>query len=65
MQWHSPVRPGDKISMKTTITDARNSKSKPGTGIVEMKHEMVNQNQETVFSISDAFMVYCRQESSG
>ena len=61
MQWHFPVRPGDKISMKTTITNARPSKSRPETGIVEMKHEMYNQNQEMVFSISDAFMVYCRQ----
>ncbi len=64
MQWHLPVRPGDKISMKTTITNTRISKSRPDSGIVEMKHALVNQNDEMVFSISDAFMVYCDQENA-
>ena len=64
MQWHLPVRPGDKITMKTMIINTRISRSRPDTGIVEMKHEMYNQKKEMVFSVSDAFMVYCRQEGA-
>ncbi len=61
MQWHSSVRPDDHIHMKTIITNTRISKSRPDTGIVEMKHELYNQKDELVFSISDAFLVYCEQ----
>ena len=40
----APVFAGDTISVRTTVTAARASKSRPDAGIVTFSHEAFNQN---------------------
>lgn len=57
LQWHAPIRPGDDIKSSFEITEARESNSRPGLGIVTSKNRMFNQNNETVFTLECAFLV--------
>ena len=57
LQWHAPIRPGDDIKSAFKITEARESKSRPGLGIVNSTNRMFNQNNETVFTLECAFLV--------
>lgn len=57
LQWHAPVRPGDAIKSSFTITEARQSKSRPELGIVNSSNRVFNQNNEIVFSLECAFLV--------
>jgi acyl dehydratase len=40
VRWPSPLRPGDKLWIRTTILEARRSKSKPDRGLVRTHGEM-------------------------
>lgn len=48
MRWTAPVRPGDTLTGRTTITDARPSQSTPGRGTVFTTNEVYNQDGELV-----------------
>lgn len=50
LQWHAPVRPDDILFSKFTVTGLRESKSRPGLGVVSNACETYNQNDETVFT---------------
>ena len=43
-----PVFQGDTINVKTTVLEARASKSRPESGVVEFFHESFNQDGELV-----------------
>lgn len=43
-----PVFHGDTIHARTTVLEARESKSRPKNGIVVLQHEAFNQNNELV-----------------
>ncbi len=43
-----PVFAGDTIHVETTVLEVRESKSRPGQGIVKMEHTGFNQNDEVV-----------------
>ncbi len=60
MKMLAPIRPGDVLSKKETVTAARHSKSRPGCGIVETYSEMFNQDGTLVFSVDCALLVRCR-----
>lgn len=51
LRWHKPVRPGDRLSVRVTISKAVASKSKPDRGIVTSLVEVYNQNTELVMSL--------------
>jgi len=51
IRWLAPVRAGDTISYRRTITAARASESKPGVGLVQSRWEAVNQRGETVMTM--------------
>jgi acyl dehydratase len=51
IRWLAPVRVGDTISYRRTITAARVSESKPGVGLVQSRWEAVNQRGETVMTM--------------
>ena len=52
----TPVRPGDRLSLRLEVAEARRSKSKPDTGIVTTRQSVLNQNQEIVLTM-DAKMI--------
>ena len=51
LRWLKPVRPGDALSLRATVTAARPSRSKPDQGIVRSLVEIVNQHGEVVMSL--------------
>lgn len=42
IRWFKPVRPGDTLSIYTTVVEARPSKSKPDRGVVVSETEAAN-----------------------
>ena len=61
VRWHKPVRPGDTLSVRATITQARRSSSKPDRGIVTTLVEVINQEKDTVMSWTGAGFYLCRE----
>lgn len=50
VRWLRPVRPGDRLTLRTTVLEARPSRSKPDRGVIFGLMEGVNQNGEVVAS---------------
>ena len=48
MKWLKPVRPGDSLSVRLTVLDKREPKSRPDMGFVQVRCEMLNQHGEVV-----------------
>jgi acyl dehydratase len=61
LRWKLPVRPGDELSIRVTVTEARRSSSKPDRGIVRSLIEVLNQKQEVVMSMSALNLLLCRE----
>ena len=51
IRWLKPVRPGDRLSAKVTVTDATPSRSKPDRGLVRHFCELSNQHGEIVMTM--------------
>lgn len=64
LRWFMPVRPGDVLSVRLTILDARRSRSKPDRGIVQGFVEVLNENGEIVASWKGVNIVLCRNAES-
>lgn len=64
-QWrmHKPVKHGDTVHMRSTVTDKRET-SKDDRGVVTFNREFVNQRNETVQSMTATFM-YRRRANAG
>jgi acyl dehydratase len=50
VRFPKPVFHGDTVRVRTTVLGKRTSKSRPGQGIVEFRHETINQRDEIVAS---------------
>lgn len=48
VRWLLPVRPGDVLSVRHEVLEARASQSKPDRGFVKFKFELLNQKGEVV-----------------
>jgi acyl dehydratase len=57
MKFINPSRPGDKLSIRHVTIEKRESKSRPGAGIVKSKTQLVNQNGEVVVEAIAAALV--------
>lgn len=57
MRMHKPVYAGDTLRCVTTVHGARVSSSKPDRGIVTYHSQMMNQDDEVVFSIKASTMM--------
>ncbi len=62
LRWHKPVRPGDRLSMRITITETKRSRSKPDRGLVRSQIEVLNQDHEVVMSMKALNFIACRPE---
>jgi acyl dehydratase len=58
----APVFAGDTIHVITEVTEARRSRSRPGTGIVTFEHRGLNQRDETVCIAVRAAMMRCQPD---
>jgi acyl dehydratase len=52
LRWVRPVRPGDSLSIRTTVRQARVSRSKPDRGLVHTGIEVLNQRGEVVLTMT-------------
>jgi len=64
LRWMRPVRPGDVLSIRVTILEARRSASKPDRGLVRSHVEVINQDRETVMSMKPINLMRCRDVSA-
>jgi acyl dehydratase len=48
VQWLRPIRPGDRLTLRLAVLEARPSKSRPEMGIVRIRYEMLNDHGECV-----------------
>jgi acyl dehydratase len=51
LRWLKPVRPGNSISLKVTVSKTNRSRSKPDRGIVHSYVEALNQDGEVVMTM--------------
>jgi acyl dehydratase len=64
LRWLRPVRPGDTLRVRATVTEARRSRSKPDRGIVRSFVEVLNQDGEVVMSLRPMNLMRCRDVRS-
>jgi acyl dehydratase len=57
-----PVRPGDVLRVRVTVTEARRSRSKPEQGVVHSFAEVLNQSGEVVMTLKPISLLRCRPE---
>jgi acyl dehydratase len=63
LRWFKPVRPGDTLTVYSTVSDVRNSRSKPDRAVVTTVTEVENQVGEVVMSMRGMSMVMRRPAS--
>jgi acyl dehydratase len=63
LRWPHPVRPGDTLRVRATVTEARRSASKPDRGIMKTAIEAVNQDGQTVMSAKATNFLLVRPDS--
>lgn len=54
LRWLRPVRPGDILTVRVEVTEARRSQSRPEMGVVRQRTEVLNQKGEIVLSMLSA-----------
>ena len=62
LRWLRPVRPGDQLSVRVTILDARLSRSRPERGIVRSQIETLNQDEEVVMHLTSTIFIRRRNK---
>lgn len=60
IRWLQPVRPGDSLSVRVTVLEARRSRSRPDRGVVRSQCEVLNQRGEVVMTAQALGMFRCR-----
>lgn len=60
LRWLKPVRPGDTLSLRITVSDTKRSRSKPDRGIINSYVETLNQNGEVVMTMKALNFLKCR-----
>ena len=48
LRWPLPVRPGDELHAESEVLEVRSSKSRPEQGLVKVRTNTLNQNNEIV-----------------
>ena len=51
VRWLAPLRPDDLITLEVHVDQARQSNSRPGTGIIHFRSEMFNAAKQRLMTI--------------
>ena len=62
LKWLKPVYVGDILSVEQEFLDKRQSKSKPGLGLVTFRNYVYNHHDEMVMEVTGTLMIACRPE---
>jgi acyl dehydratase len=60
LRWVAPVRPGDELTLRTTVAEARPSRSKPDRGLVRTHVELLRQDGTVVLTMTAMNLVRVR-----
>lgn len=58
--WPKPTRSGDVLHLESEIVEIAPSRSKPQQGVVTVRSEMLNQNDEVVYLLTARLLVFRR-----
>jgi acyl dehydratase len=61
LRWEKPVFPGDRLSVRVTVLEARISQSKPDRGIIRSFVEVLNQKGDVAMSLEMVNFVRTRE----
>lgn len=61
VKWHAPVRPGDALTVRTTVLETRVSKSRPSMGIVSMLFEVFTGTGQKVMTMKSPLLMALRE----
>ena len=64
LRWLAPVRPGDELTVRVKVVDARRSNSKPDRGLVHSVLEVHNQDGIKVMSMKAVSVIACRETAA-
>jgi len=64
LRWPAPLRPGDTVRLRTTIMEARLSRSKPDRGLIRTRGQLINAGDQDVLRL-DAMNLIGRRPSGG
>ncbi|WP_066519861.1 MaoC family dehydratase [Curtobacterium ammoniigenes] len=62
LRWLRPVRPGDVLSARFEVLEARRSRSKPDRGILRTRITVTNDRDEPVMTLIAMNMLRCRDQ---
>jgi acyl dehydratase len=57
VRWLLPIRPGDALTLRATVAEARLSRSRPDMGLVRFDFELFNQNGARVMTLASSLMI--------
>jgi acyl dehydratase len=57
LAWLKPVRPGDELRAESEILETRESRSRPGEGLVKVRVTTLNQHGEAVQTFTPTLLV--------
>ena len=60
LRWQQPVYPGDTLSMRLQVLEARLMASRPGIGLTQIQWEVLNQHGVAVMAMEGWNMFRCR-----
>ncbi len=61
VNWHKPLRPGVRVRLRTTVLEARVSRSRPAVGLVKFRFEMVDEADVVVMTQVNTLMLGRRE----
>jgi acyl dehydratase len=64
LRWVAPVRPGDALSIRVTVREARRSRSRPDRGLVHTFIEVKNQHGAIVATMLAMNLLRCREAAA-
>ena len=64
LRWTKPVHPGDTLSIRLTVLEARPMASRPAVGLVLSKWEVLNQDRDPVLTMQGWGMFGRRQPAA-
>ncbi len=64
LRWLRPVRAGDRLRVRVTVTETKRSRTKPDRGLVRGLVEVLNQDGEVVMSLRPMNLMRCRSASA-
>lgn len=65
LKWLKPVRPGDALSVETTLSEITPSRSKPDRGSVKVSYQCTNQKGEVVMTMVARILFLRRTPAPG